>query len=329
MRAKPIIAISCGDPAGIGAEIAIKTVINKKVRDICYPVITGARSVLQEAIDTFSINKELTRFDESLVETDKIVYEDFSCLAINNFPKGQAAAECGELAYQTIVKTTNAVKLGMFDAIVTAPVSKESINLAGYPFQGHTELISQLCQCDNFVMMQSSDLLNVAFMSNHISLAEAKNFITQERFCQVARLFHNALNSSLGRSPKIAVAGFNPHAGENGYIGSEEKEIIIPAMQSLANKIILSGPFPADTLFIENIRNGFDGIICMYHDQGHIPFKMLSFDKGVNCTLGLPIIRTSVDHGTAFDIAWQGKAFTLSLECAIVKSVEMFYKKNA
>ena len=315
--------LSCGDPAGIGPEIAIK--VASQANSSYIPVITGAFSVINQARTLFAPDKKLILWGEAACE-NSLFYEDFSCFKIKDFEKGKNSAVAGELAYQTIVKTTQAVQQGIFDAIVTAPVSKEAINLAGYQFQGHTELIAQLCKTKNFVMMQSSEQLNVAFMSNHIPLMHAKEFITQKRLKQVIALFHNALQKNSQHRPKIAIAGFNPHAGENGFIGKEENKIIIPTIQELSTKYNLFGPFASDTIFIKKNRRQFDGIISMYHDQGHIPFKMLSFDTGVNCTLGLPIVRTSVDHGTAFDIAWQGKAFTTSLQRAIKKAV--FFASN-
>lgn len=189
------------------------------------------------------------------------------------------------------------------DAVVTAPVNKAAVNLAGIPFTGHTELIAGICGTDDFAMMQSAGNLRVAFVTTHIALKDVPKFATRERIIKTTRLLENAIRAEGITEPKIGIAAINPHAGENGNMGTEDELVTKPAvmhMQEMGMKV--EGPFPPDTLFIKSTLDRFDGIISMYHDQGHIPFKMLAFDRGVNSTLGLPVIRTSVDHGTAFEI---------------------------
>ena len=200
---------------------------------------------------------------------------------------------------------------------MTCPINKAAVNLAGIPFTGHTELLASLCGVKDFVMMQSAGDLRVVFVTTHISLAEVPAAVTAERIRTVTHLLRDAIAEEGVANPKIGVAALNPHAGENGNMGMEDENVVKPAVRALRDEgFDVEGPFPPDTLFIESIRKRFDGIVSMYHDQGHIPFKMLAFDRGVNSTLGLPVIRTSVDHGTAFEIAWKGVADLGSLRAA-------------
>ncbi|MDD5596637.1 MAG: 4-hydroxythreonine-4-phosphate dehydrogenase PdxA, partial [Victivallaceae bacterium] len=224
----------------------------------------------------------------------------------------------GLAAHSAVIAATHDALAGKVDALVTAPINKASVYAAGIPFTGHTELIAELCRCDSFAMMQSAGNLRVAFVTTHIPLSAVPGAVTGERIIEVACLLDHAVRAEGINHPKLAAAALNPHAGENGCMGTLDKEVIVPALEKLrSGGMDIDGPFPPDTLFIEKIRSAYDGILSMYHDQGHIPFKMLAFDRGVNSTLGLPIIRTSVDHGTAFEIAWRGIADTGSLSAAI------------
>ena len=299
------IALTMGDPAGIGPEIAVKAAANTELCCLADIILYGCPDILNEAAKRFAPHAEL-----KIKETGNLQFDEITI--------AEANAACGLVAHDTVIAATRDALLGEVDAIVTAPMNKASVNSAGIPFTGHTELIAELCQCDRFAMMQSDGDLRVAFVTTHIPLNEVTNAISQERIIEVARLLEKAVKAEGIKHPKLAAAAINPHAGENGYMGSSDEEVVKPALEKLrGDGMLIDGPFPPDTLFIESTRKSYDGILSMYHDQGHIPFKMLAFDRGVNSTLGLPIIRTSVDHGTAFEIAWQGSADTGSLFAAV------------
>ncbi len=323
---KPLLALTMGDPAGIGPEIVVKTATDPQVTQIAKVVVFGSPDILQEAIRQFyptATLKVVTTLSEARsVESEMntvVCYapegECFSQAKFSDFTVGEESGVAGKIAYDCIVAATKAVLSGEADAIVTAPVNKASINRAGVKdFSGHTELIAQMCDCTNFSMQQSADKLHVSFVTTHIPLREVVQNISKEKVLRNFHLLYQGLLDEGIERPKVAIAAINPHAGENGYMGNEDIEITEPVVKQLLSEgFDVEGPFPPDTLFIPEIRTRFDGIVCMYHDQGHIPFKMLAFDVGVNSTLGLPIIRTSVDHGTAFNLAWQGKASTGSL----------------
>ena len=317
-----IIALTIGDAGGIGPEISVKVACDKVVKEQCVPVLIGAGDVVRRAAAEFVNDVEVICYkNRDSIKPGKtcIYYCDFDSLKIEkDFPVGKSSAVAGDVAYHAVKLAAEAVCRGEFDAIVTAPVSKESVNLAGIEFQGHTELVAEISQTDDFCMMQSDGPLRVVFATCHIPLMDVREHLTKERVVKTIELLYEAALADGVEKPRIAIAGMNPHAGEGGYMGREEIDTIIPAMEEAAKLgIETEGPFPADTLFIESIRTQFDGIVAMYHDQGHIPFKMLAFDRGVNSTLGLPIIRTSVDHGTAFNIAWEDKADVGSLKAAI------------
>ena len=335
-KTKVTIALSTGDPSGVGPEISIKAALEQDITDNCTLVLTGSKSVLEQALSKYAPDHQLERFSTEKnydkLPADKILFTDFDGeIALKEkLQIGQANADSGQATHKTIVRTTEAVVDRSFDAIVTAPANKESINLAGIPFQGHTELVAHLSGTDKFAMMQSDGPLRVIFVTAHIPISQVATAVTKEKIIQTTKLLHNAILAEGIEKPKIALAGINPHAGEGGYMGREEIDTVIPAMEELKEiGIATEGPFPADTLFIENIRTQYDGIVSMYHDQGHIPFKMLAFDRGVNSTMGLPIIRTSVDHGTAFNIAWQDKADIGSLKAAILLATKRAKFKKA
>ena len=327
---KPRIALTIGDAAGVGPEISVKASVDKDIMELMDVVLVGPESVIAEAAAKYVPNIGLSKFGERNVQTC-IIYEDFDSLIFSgSLSAAKSTATAGQAAYDGIVKATKAVIEGRFDAIVTAPASKESVNLAGIGFQGHTELVAELCGIDDFCMMQSDGPLRVAFASCHIPLMDVKKNLSKEKILKTILLLKNAAVADGVENPQIAIAGVNPHAGEGGYMGTEEIDMVIPAMKEAESfGVAVHGPFPADTLFIESIRTKYDGIVSMYHDQGHIPFKMLAFDRGVNSTLGLPIIRTSVDHGTAFDIAWQGKADVGSLKAALLTACNRAKMKKA
>jgi 4-hydroxythreonine-4-phosphate dehydrogenase len=272
---KPRIAITAGDPAGIGPEIAVRAATDPGVLAICDPVIYGPSSA-----------------------------EDLSA-----FEPGRISVEAGRAAYDAIVRAVDAARLKDVAAIATAPINKEAFALAGLPWKGHTDLLAHLTGARRAVMMFYSDALRVVLATVHIPLARVPFEITQSAIEDLVQLTASELPKFGHGQPRIAVAGLNPHAGEHGLLGVEDEQVLRPAVDACASRgIDVRGPFPADTIFVRAMRGEFDVVIACYHDQGLIPVKMAAFGKAVNVTLGLPIIRTSVDHGTAFDIARTGLA---------------------
>ena len=308
------IALTIGDPAGIGPEIAVRTASDPEFANIADITLYGSQNIIDKAAEFANIAKPYTF---AVKPTGNLKFSDITIASTNS--------KCGIEARNGVISATKDAIAGEVDAIVTAPMNKASVNLAEIPFTGHTELIAELCNVsnDDFVMMQSSDNLRVVFVTTHIPISQVASSITKEKIIKTANLLKNAIIAEGIDNPIIAISAINPHAGENGFMGHEDEEITKPAItQMLNNGLNIKGPFPPDTLFIEDTLNRFDGIVTMYHDQGHIPFKMLAFDKGVNSTLGLPIIRTSVDHGTAFNIAWKQHADIGSMKAAIKLAIQ-------
>ncbi|MDR0932068.1 MAG: 4-hydroxythreonine-4-phosphate dehydrogenase PdxA [Victivallales bacterium] len=311
------IALTAGDPAGIGPEIAVKVAASPRWRNRAKFVIYGEITVIREAARRWS-NGEMPEVRSS------------GDLPFGSFPIGCAEARCGKIAYDNLTMAVEDALSEKVDAIVTAPMNKYAVNLAGIPFTGHTERIAELCGIKDYVMMQSAGNLRMVFVTCHVPLAEVTHLAVKPKIVQVARLLNHAIQAEGIESPKLAMAAINPHAGENGCMGMEDELQTKPAIAELRNSgIDIDGPFPPDTLFIEDIRRNYDGIVAMYHDQGHIPFKMLAFHNGVNSTLGLPIIRCSPDHGTAFDIAWKGVANIGSFQAAVELAICRAERKNA
>lgn len=328
---KSKIALTIGDAAGVGPEISVKVAADKNITEFMDVVLVGPEAVIKKAAKKYCPGVKVNKIGEDQAIQSGIYFDDFDCLRFTgDYTSKASTAEAGKAAYDGVKLATEAVIATKYDAIVTAPVSKESVNLAGIDFQGHTELVAELCGIEDFCMMQSDGPLRVAFASCHVPLMKVRENLSQEKILRTILLLHNAALADGVENPQIAIAGVNPHAGEGGYMGREEIDMVIPAMKEAEGfGVSVHGPFPADTLFIESIRTKYDGIVSMYHDQGHIPFKMLAFDRGVNSTLGLPIIRTSVDHGTAFDIAWQGIADTGSLRAALLTADNRVKMKKA
>ncbi len=298
------IAVSIGDPAGIGPELAVRAAASGRWSDRAELVLYGDPAVIAESVRKFAPGTV-----PEVVPTGKLA----------RLPAyGMASADCGRAAYEAIGTAVNDALAGRVDALVTAPVNKYAVNLAGIAFTGHTEYIAALCGVPEVAMMQSAGALRIAFVTTHIGLAEVPRAVTRERILRVALLLDEAVRAEKTESPRLAAAALNPHAGENGFMGKEDETVVKPALEELRNiGVDVAGPFPPDTLFIPGTLEKYDGILSMYHDQGHIPFKMLAFDRGVNSTLGLPIIRTSPDHGTAFEIAGRGIADTGSFFAAV------------
>ena len=295
----PKIAFTMGDPAGIGPEIIVRMLAS-------HPGYAREAELLIYGIPE-AIEDAAKRFCKQTLPKFQMVTA--TSAAVKHFSDGKLDPLCGLAAYQTTVKAARAALDGKIDAIVTAPINKAAVNLNGISFSGHTELLAEICGVKDFAMMQSAGNLRVAFVTTHIPLAQVPSACTFERIVRTAVLLRDAVQAEGIQIPRIGVAAINPHAGENGNMGREDEDTVKPAVRRMNELgMIAEGPIPPDTLFIDSALKKFDGIVSMYHDQGHIPFKMLAFDRGVNSTLGLPIIRTSVDHGTAFNIAGQGIA---------------------
>lgn len=275
MSRRPRIAITVGDPAGIGPEIAVQAAIHPDVTALCEPVLYGPRS------------------------------ED----ELAGFTRGRVSAEAGQAAYGAILRAVSDAVDRQVDAVATAPINKASFAAAGLPWKGHTDLLAHLTGARRGVMMFHADALRVVLATVHIPLASVPAALTRPVLEETIRMTAAALPQFGIEHPRIAVAGLNPHAGEGGLIGSEDEAVIAPAIAACAaDGITVTGPFPADTIFLRATRGEFDLVVACYHDQGLIPVKMAAFGRAVNVTLGLPIVRTSVDHGTAFDIAGKGLA---------------------
>ena len=282
---KPRIAITAGDPSGIGPEIAAKAAADAGVRAVCEPIIFGADSPAT---------------------------------------MGAVSAASGRAAYETIVRAVDAAIKGEVEAIATAPVNKLAFSQAGLPWKGHTDLLAHLCGTSRVAMMFHAPELKVVLMTVHVPLREVPSLITPELVAQTIDLTCAALPQFGVIKPRLAVAGLNPHAGEGGVLGVEDDRVLAPAVAAArARGIDVSGPFPADTVFVRASRGEFDCVLACYHDQGLIPVKLLAFGHAVNVTIGLPIIRTSVDHGTAFDIAGKGLADPGSMIAAVKLAASM------
>lgn len=313
------IAVTMGDASGIGPELALKAWQEGHLPSDIF--VIGDLSALTLCNQTLSLNVPLHTVTDTLdLVTDRLNVFDLGCLEMTQIRPGQLNRQSGVAAAQYVVKAVELYHAGKIDAVVTLPMNKEATRLSLPDFTGHTELLASLCGCTDYTMMLTSEKLTVTHVSTHVSITEAVKAVTTQRVVDVIRLTDQALRR-LMPAPKIAVAGLNPHAGENGAFGDEELQSIIPAVNRARQEgIQCTGPIAPDTVFLKAVQGEYDAVVCMYHDQGHIPMKLLDFDGGVNVTLGLDLIRTSVDHGTAFDIAYQGiastKSFVRALETA-------------
>lgn len=321
-----------GDAAGVGPEIIIKALENKAIYDQCNPLVIGDSIILTRVLQFVGSKLAI----HSISETEEAKYEQgtIDCLDLKllseHLPVGKVSKEAGNAAFRYLEKAISLAKEKKIDAICTAPLNKEALHLAGHIYPGHTEILAELTGTEDFAMMLSAPKLRVIHVTTHVGLIKAVELINPTRVYNVIKLADQTLKKAGITSPKIAVCGINPHAGENGLFGNgEEEEKIIPAVQKAVSEgIEVVGPLPADTLFFRATRGDFDIIVAMYHDQGHGPIKVLGLESGVNITVGLPIIRTSVDHGTAFDIAGKGIASEESLVEAIRQAIELAPKHS-
>ncbi len=324
----PLLAITLGDPSGIGPEIILKALAHPEVFAACRPLVIGDTRILQRAAGWLGIHYPMFElvadperggyFAGSIPVLDLGNADPFAC------PPGQVCAASGRAAVEAVCKACDLALAGQVDAIVTPPLNKEAMNLAGFHYAGHTELLAERTGASKVTMLLTGGALRVVHVSTHVALAEAIRRVTCARVGEVIDLAQSACLALGIPHPRIAVAGLNPHASEEGLFGDQEAREIVPAVQAArARGLDVSGPLPPDTIFLRASRGQFDIVVAMYHDQGHIPMKLLAFDSGVNVSLGLPVIRTSVDHGTAFDIAGTGQASESSLLAAIDVAVQM------
>lgn len=320
---KPILAITMGDPAGIGPEIIVKALNLPETYEKCRPLVTGDAAVMEWAVRQMGTRQRINvihSVGEALFEPGVIDVYDLACVDMTTFEPGQVAPQCGHAAFVSIIKAIELAMAGEVDATVTAPLNKEALHKGGHNFDGHTEIYAHFTGTKKYAMLLADKFMRVIHVSTHVSLREACDRVKKDRIIEVTELIHDACRQFGFERPKIGIAGLNPHASDNGLFGWEEEKEIIPAVNALRERgFDVEGPVPPDTLFAKARCGKYDGCVAMYHDQGHIPFKVVGFSwnketgkmesaQGVNITLGLPIIRVSVDHGTAFDVAGKGVA---------------------
>ena len=316
-----------GDPCGIGPEIIVKTLARPEISAACRPLVLGDPAALERAL---AITGEMLE----VVETDtvppmesspgRIYLRPLTTLAAKDLLFGAPTVASGAATVRYIREAARLCTAGEVAAMATAPLNKEAMQRAGFFYPGHTELLAELTDTPDFVMMLAGSRLRVTLVTIHEALADVPRLVTMEKILSTIRITHNDLERYFRKKPRLAVLALNPHCGEGGLFGHEEREIIAPAIAAAREEgIQVSGPHSADTLFHFALQGEYDAVVCMYHDQGLIPLKLLHFDDGVNVTLGLPIIRTSVDHGTAYDLAGTGKASAASMTAAILMAAEM------
>ncbi|OOM05870.1 4-hydroxythreonine-4-phosphate dehydrogenase PdxA [Clostridium saccharobutylicum] len=334
MIKRPVIGITMGDAAGIGPEIIVKALEHKSIYGICRPVVIGDTKLLERAA---SITKSKVIFNNiEKVSEGKFNIGTIDCINMDllpsDLPFGELSPLAGDAAFKFIKKAVELAKSGEIQVICTAPLNKAALHLGGHMYPGHTEILAHLTETEDYSMMLTTPKLKVIHLTTHKGLIDAINSINPERTYKVINLANETLKSAGYENPRIAVAGINPHCGENGMFGyGEEEEKLIPAIEKATSEgVNVSGPYPADTVFFRAIRGEFDIVIACYHDQGHVAVKVSGFDDGVNITVGLKggLIRTSVDHGTAFDIAGKNIADEKSMIAALEAAAELAPKEE-
>ena len=339
---KPIVGITMGDAAGIGPEIIAKALSLREIYETCRPVVIGDADVMREGIKVARVNLEINpikELSEARFEHGIIDVLDLNNVRVKDLEAGKPQAMAGKASVEYIEKAVELALRGEIHAVATAPISKEAINMAGYKYAGHTELLAHLTGTRDYAMMLTAGPLKVIHVTTHVPLSEVSRMIKKERVLKTIRLAHQIMRKLGFSNPRIAVAGLNPHRGEGGLFGTEEIYEIKPAVEQARNEgINVEGPLPADTVFVKAKGGAYDAVVAMYHDQGHIPIKLLGLEwneerkewtmvSGVNITIGLPIIRTSVDHGTAFRKAGKGTANPQSMIEAITLAAKMVEAK--
>jgi len=319
---RPIVGITMGDPVGIGPEIVLLALSDVSIFNLCKPLVFGDVTRLEAAKHSTGICFDLYSVKDPEDGTYRHGCVDVVNVSVLDPVKtswGKPSIETGKAMVNYVTAAIEMATKGRIAAIATCPINKKAMQVAGFGYQGHTELLAEQTQSEQYAMMLAGDKLRVVLVTIHTPLKNVPAMLTKEKILKTIRITENALYERFGfNNPRIAVAGLNPHAGEGGMFGEEEETIIVPAVHhARAEGMDVSGPFSPDTLFYHALKGRYDAVVCMYHDQGLIPFKMIHFTNGVNTTLGLPIIRTSVDHGTAYDISGTGRADPGSLIAAI------------
>lgn len=308
MAGLPRVAVTMGDPAGVGPELCLRLLRDERVRAVCRPVVIGDYSVLRQVAWhlNWRVPELVDVIDRRAIDADAVEV-------------GTVSAACGRAAYEYVTFAIDEALAGRVDAIATGPLHKEALHAAGIPFPGHTEILASRTGAPRHCMMLTAEAITCSLVTVHVGYREVPELLTVASIRDTIELTAEAMRRIRGRAPRLLVCGLNPHAGEHGLFGDREEErIIVPAITAArAAGIDVSGPLPPDTAFLPKYRTACDAYVCMYHDQGLIPLKALAFEEAVNVTLGLPIVRTSVDHGTAFDIAWKGLADVSSFVQAV------------
>ncbi len=317
---RPLLGITIGDPAGAGPEICIKALNKKEVSDMCRPILYGDEKVLRRAMGIVPCRLNLLRIQSPSEYRDGFL----NLISLDNMPAtweyAKVQAPCGKAAFEFIVRAIEDAKSKKIAGVVTGPINKEAMNSAGIHYAGMTEIFADLTGAKDYAMMLTGGPLKVIHVSTHVSMKEAIERVKKDRVLRVIRLAEEAMKDLGIEKPRIGVAGLNAHAGENGLFGDEELNDVVPAIQEAKKEgLDVTGPVPPDTVFLKAVNGMFDIVVVMYHDQGHIPLKLLDFMGGVNVTVGIPILRTSVDHGTVFGKAGKGTAD----ESSMIKAIEL------
>ncbi len=326
-KIKPRIALTMGDPAGVGPEICLRALADAELNGECQLVVFGDAGVLERCARTTGLPAPITVLGalDSFESLSHSCVIDLQCIDAQRLVIGEVSAASGRASFDYIEAAIDAALAGRVAAVTTAPINKEALHSAGIHYPGHTEIFAERAASDRWCMMQFSPEITCTFVTVHVGYSEVPKLLTVERVLETIELTAESLTVIHGRNPRLVVCGLNPHAGEHGLFGDREEErIISPAIEEARRRgLMVEGPLPPDTAFLPAKRRTTDGFVCMYHDQGHIPVKALAFDSAVNITLGLKVVRTSVDHGTAYDIAWQGTASCSSLFAAIRLAIRL------
>ncbi|MFU2075509.1 4-hydroxythreonine-4-phosphate dehydrogenase PdxA [Gallibacterium anatis] len=324
---KPVLGITMGDAAGIGAEIIVKSLSDKHLYEIAQPIVIGDKKMMQRALDLLQSPLKINVVEN--LDNLNTKYGTIDLIDLDNVPAdliySQVDPRAGKAAYEYVEKAVQYAMENKIQAVVTAPLNKEALHAGGKMFPGHTEILAQLSGTKDYSMMLVSEKLRVIHVTTHVQLRKACDLVKKERVLTVIKLADENAKMLGFKQPRVAVAGLNPHSGENGMFGDEDRKELVPAVEAAKQLgINASGPIPPDTVFHRAANlNEFDIVVVMYHDQGHIPIKLLGFDTGVNVTVGLPFIRTSVDHGTAFPIAGKGIADSKSMTESLYLAAQM------
>jgi len=321
MSLDPVVAITMGDPAGVGPEVTAKALAREDVWERCRPLVVGDAAVLEKAaalVEGELAFCPISRASEARFDPSRPDVLDLHNVDLAVLRPGRLSASAGKASVEYVRRAVELTRTGQADAMATGPINKAALKAAGIPYIGHTELLAALLDAERVTTLLATGGLRVVHVTRHVSLADVAALITRERVLETIHLTHNGMRQMGIPRPRLAVAALNPHGGDEGLMGREEIDAIGPAVDAArAEGIEVAGPIPADSVFFRAIHGEFDVVVAMYHDQGHIPIKTHGFERSVTVTLGLPIVRTSVDHGTAFDIAWKGMASEESMVEAI------------